>query len=1049
MTTPPRVLIVAAASLGLACATNPDKQTLADLHSVKPDLAEVQIDEGLEKAMHAYERYLSESPESSMTPEALRRLADLKLEKEYGYLGAAAPGAAAAAPAPERSARPLTASSPSPGPAAPAPMAAGPALGDEGPVGTGEAGLAATAAPDAALPGGQTAAGAGPLEAIALYDRLLKNYPDYVYNDWVLYQKARAYDEIGRTEEAIAVVDQLIATYPASEYIDEAQFRRAEYFFVRKKFLDAEESYGAIVAMGPISDYYELALYKLGWTLYKQEMHEEALHQYIALLDHKVASGYDFDQADDESDERRMADTYRVISLSFSSLGGATATTDYFAQYGERSYENRIYHQLAEYYFEKLRYSDAAQTYEAFVDLKPLHQESPGFSMRIIEIYDAGGFPRLVLESKKDFAARYGLQADYWQHFDPAESPDVLRDLKANLGDLANHYHALYQDEAVLVEEKPAHYDEALHWYRAFIGSFAADEGTAAIHYQMADLMLEHEQFADAAAEYEQTAYGYAPHEQAAAAGYAAIYAHREAEKRAPEETRALVTRAAVDSTLRFVEEFPEHENSAVVLSAAARDLYDMGELAHARSTARQLVDRYDEAALPVRREAWATIAHSSFDLEEYVEAEKAYERVLEMTSEEDEARVAVVNSLAASVYKQGEAEVALGEDRAAARHFLRLAEAVPTSDIRPVAEYDAGAAFVRLEDWDEAGRVFEQFRLSHPDHELSSEATKQMAVVYREQGDSARAAEEYERVAAEADDPVLRAEALLVAGEHHEKAEVWDRALAVYQLYVADFAEPLEMSVETRFKIAGLYERAGDQAAYHAELARIVEIEKGAGEARTPRIRVLAGRSALVLSEGQYAEFAAIELTQPFDRSLKKKKRKMEETISTFDRLLDYETADVTAAATYYMAQVYLEFSRALMESERPSGLNPGQMLEYNDVLEEEAFPFEDRAIEVHEKNLELLTAGIYNPWIEKSLTELAELMPGRYAKFEMSTGLLGSIETYAYQRPSASPPPAAPQAPTVEDAPAGPVPAAPADLDDELDSAWVGVPDLARGRG
>ncbi len=1045
MTARIRTMLAVSACFAAACATNPDKQTLRDLHSVDPDLAEVEVDETLDEAMDAYERYLAESPESAMTPEALRRLADLKLEKEYGYLGASTTGSQ---PAPERSAPPSSPLAAAGGPAPAAP--AGPlATGAEMPAAGAEATLAEASAPAEALPGGALTVGAGPAEAIALYDRILARYPDYPHNDWVLYQKARAYDELGRSDEAIEVVERLIARYPYSQYIDEAQFRRAEYFFVRKRFLDAEEAYGAIVKMGPSSDYYELALYKLGWTLYKQELHEEALHQYIALLDHKVETGYDFDQTDDESDERRIADTYRVISLSFSSLGGAVAVTDYFARFGERGYENRIYRKLAEYYLEKLRYSDSAKTYEAFVELKPLHADSPGFSMRVIEVYDAGGFPRLVLESKKDFAARYGLEADYWQHFDPADAPEVLVDLKANLGDLANHYHALYQDEEALPEEKPAHYDEALRWYREYIASFNADEGTPAMHYQMADLMLENESFQGAAVEYETTAYTYEPHEQAPAAGYAAIYAWREAEKRTPEEARPAVTRSAVDSTLRFVQQFPDHENAAVVLSSAARDLYEMGELAFARSTAKGLVDRYDDAELPVRREAWATIAHASFDLEEFSEAEKAYERVLDLTGEDDEGRAAVVDSLAASIYKQGEAQVELGDDRAAAKHFLRVAEAAPTSEIRPVAEYDAGAAYVRLEAWKDAGRVFEAFRESHPDHDLASEATKQIAVVYREQGDSARAADEYERVAAEADDPALRAEALLVAGEHHEKAEVWDRALAVYELYVTEFSEPLETAVETRFKVAELHEKAGDEPARRKQLARIVEIEKQAGDARTPRIRVLAGRSALVLSEDQYDEFAAIELTQPFAKSLKKKKRKMEEAIATFDALIDYETADVTAAATYYMARVYFEFSRSLIESERPTGLTPGQLLEYEDVLEEEAFPFEERAIAVHEKNLELLAAGIYNGWVEKSLSRLADLMPGRYAKFEMSTGLLGSATTFAYQRPGAAAAPTAPApAPVVEEEPDGPVPAAPADLGGEVDSARIDVRDLAKGR-
>src|SRR5690606_455816 len=77
-----------------------------------------------------------------------------------------------------------------------------------------------------------------------------------------------------------------------------------------------------------------------------------------------------------------------------------------------------------------------------------------------------------------------------------------------------------------------------------------------------------------------------------------------------------------------------------------------------------------------------------------------------------------------------------------------------------------------------------------------------------------------------------------------------------------------------------------------------------------------------------------------------------------------------------------------------------------------ENAFPFEEKAIDVHEKNLELIRAGIYNEWIEKSLGKLAQLMPARYAKAEVSSGFLGSIDRYAYRAPSAPPIDGAPEA-------------------------------------
>ena len=219
-------------------------------------------------------------------------------------------------------------------------------------------------------------AGETPRGAIATYRRILDTYPHYERNDQVLYQMARAYDELGENEQAIETMQRLSERYPNSEYLDEIFFRRGEYFFIRRQYLDAEDAYGAVVALRRDSQFHELALYKLGWTFYKQELYDEALHKYIELLDYKLAQGYDFDSINYEADvlmgdleeERRVADTFRVISLAFSNLGGADILNEYFAQRGSRSYEDRIYSNLAEFYVEKLRFNDAADVYRSFVD---------------------------------------------------------------------------------------------------------------------------------------------------------------------------------------------------------------------------------------------------------------------------------------------------------------------------------------------------------------------------------------------------------------------------------------------------------------------------------------------------------------------------------------------------------------------------------------------------------------------------------------------------------------------------------------------------------
>src|SRR6266581_6893963 len=271
--------------------------TLAELRNVRPDVQEVKVEQGLDQAMLQYRRFLEDAPENAMTPEAMRRLADLQLEKQFGIRTGAVKPRKMAAPEP---AQVLAGSQAGSRNLAAAAASAGLQESDQDfeRRTTAEAGILAGSNAEASPADAVRGDPNGPLEAIALYDRLLNEYPNYEQRDKVLYQEARAYDELGRTEEAIATMERLIRTNPHSEHFDEVQFRRGEYFFTRRSFHDAETAYSGIISLGTASSYYELALYKLGWTLYKQEFYEEALQKYIALLDYKVSIGYDFDQTD-------------------------------------------------------------------------------------------------------------------------------------------------------------------------------------------------------------------------------------------------------------------------------------------------------------------------------------------------------------------------------------------------------------------------------------------------------------------------------------------------------------------------------------------------------------------------------------------------------------------------------------------------------------------------------------------------------------------------------------------------------------------------------
>lgn len=984
-----------------ACSLTNERGTLAELEGVKLELKDAKIDGGLDKAMESYRRFLKETPESAMTPEAMRRIADLSLEKEYGFVG----DGESSAPKknvfeqPKKSTPVALAASKTPPGKDKSNLNSESDKDFEKRVSRGEK-IPSKSGKGFDVPapeGGDDLSNANAEQAVRLYTKLLKKYPLYERNDQVLYQLSRAYEELGKVEAAMKVMNRFVKAYPKSRYMDEVQFRRAEYFFTRKKFMDSEEAYQSIVAIGSTSTYYELALYKLGWSFYKQELYEEALHKYFALLDYKVRIGYDFEQTGDQGESKRIEDTYRVISLSFSNIGGAESVTDYFSRFGSRSYEDKIYSKLGEFYLGKRRYSDAAAAYKAFVNLYPFHEVSPHFSMREIEIYKKGGFAKLVIEAKKAFSTTYALDAEYWHYFNIKERQDVISSLKENLKDLANHYHALYQDRR-FYKDKSANYKEALLWYRKYLSSFPKEPESPAINYQMADLMLENKAFGDAAIAYENTAYNYPKHEKSSAAGYAAVYAYREYLKTVPQGRRAEIKQQIIRSSLKFVDTYPEHKKVTIVLGAAADDLYEMKNFELAVKIARKLIGNYPKAEKDLLRSAWLVVGHASFDLTIFTDAEQAYTQVIQLTPPKDRSRAKLFDNLAASIYKQGEQANLLEDYKTAAMHFLRVGKLAPSSKIRPTAEYDAAAALIQLQDWDRAADVLVAFRKNFPNHELQSEATKKVAFVYRSAGKLNLAAAEYERIERDSKDEEVRRGALVLAAELYNETGAREKELAVYRRYVGFFPKPIDTALEIYSKMAAVYKQLGDSKNHIAMLSKIVATDKSAGRQRTDRTRYLAAQAALILTEPMYNRFVDVKLVKPLKRTLLNKKKAMKKAIDAYTALLDYEVADVTAAATYYMAEIYYHFSRALMKSERPKKLSDLEMEQYELALEEQAYPFEEKGINVHKKNVELLNAGIYSGWIDKSIAKLAELFPAVYARKEEHTGFVVTIDTFRY---------------------------------------------------
>ncbi len=836
---------------------------------------------------------------------------------------------------------------------------------------------------------------AGFKNVVGLYQRLLEAYPDYRRNDTVLYQLARAYEIGGRTDEALEVLDDLISKYPDTLLIDEVQFRRGEMLFLRRQYNDSETAYRDIVNYGEKSRFYEQSLYKLGWSRLKLAWYEKSLSPFFDLLDRNVGH-IEIDDGDQRlqglkrAERELVEDTFRVLSISFSYMEGADSISKFLAGRNNPHYDYVIYRNLGDLYLEKERFHDAAISYEAFVELDPYHPKSPLLQDQVIEAYKQGGFPSLVLEGKKDFVKRYGMDGEFWVNNPREQNTEVATHLKVNLMDLAQFYHAEAQKDG-----RKSNFQEAANWYRLYLGYFPGEPDSANTNFLLAEVLFESEDFATAMVEYERTAYEYAAHDKSAEAGYAAILAYREHENVLAGTEKSEWHSQSIDSGLKFADTYPEHPESGAVLTTVAEDLFKQNQFELAIAIGQTVIAKQPAVDARLSRTAWTVIAHSQFDLKNFSAAESAYYSLRKLTPANDvESGQEIKDRIASAIYKQGEHARDGGDLEAAVAHFMRLGQVVPDSDIRATAEYDAAAALINLQAWDRASGVLEQFRTDYPDSEFADDVTQKLAVTYLESGDSGRAAAEFERIAdARSSSDGMRREALWKASGLYKLTGTLPGEQRVLKNILARYPNPLAESIEARFRLLEIARQAGDAGEVTARLEELVAIDATAGAQRSDRTRFLAAKASLELADPVRRRFEVVRLSQPLANSLKLKKGLMEDVIVAYTGAAEYGVAEVTTAATFRLGEVYERFSSDLMESDRPVNLEADALEQYDILLEEQAFPFEEKAIDLYTANTRRAPDGVYDEWVQVSFERLARLMPARYAKMERSEDVITAL--------------------------------------------------------
>jgi TolA-binding protein len=643
---------------------------------------------------------------------------------------------------------------------------------------------------------------------------------------------------------------------------------------------------------------------------------------------------------------------------------------------------------LGDYYFDQGRIKDAADAYKAYVARNPFSVDAPRFDQFAIDAYAKGGFASLALEAKIAFAQHYRVNSPYWQKQSPAQQQSLIPVIANNMEELASHYHAVAQKT-----KNPEDYQHAIVWYRQYIKTFSKTKKVAEINFLLAEALFENRQFEEAAKEYEITAYQYVKAGKNAEAGYAALVAYDEQTKTLQGKRKEIFQRVAIGSALRFGKAFPEDPRAPTVLMKAAEDLIALQKYDQAAVAAKSVLELTGKTTEKMRLTAWMIVAQSELEDGKFGQAESAYKMAQTMAKNDAALNKTIEEGIAAAIYKRGEAMREAGDMEGALAQFKRIAAEVPNTEANIAAQFDVAVNYMASEEWDKAIAEFRRFQSNYPGHDFQAKVSENLVLAYVKSDKPLYAAEELERKLQTQSNIKQKQDVMWQIAQMYEQAETPDKMIAAYEQYVREFPQPLAQATEARHKIATAYKTMGNNKMYVQWLKEVIRSDKFAGANSTDRIKFLAAKASFELAEPTLKSFREIQLKAPLQANLEKKKARMQTAIDAYTQAANYGVEEVTTASVYLLGEIYGSFGKELLNSERPAGLSPDEMEQYDILLEEQAYPFEEKAITIHETNVQRVKEGTYDEWVQKSFAALKKLRPVRYAKAEKSEAVVNAI--------------------------------------------------------
>ncbi len=679
-------------------------------------------------------------------------------------------------------------------------------------------------------------------KSIALYRKLITQFPDYRFNDAAHYLLGYCLEKQDEFDKSQKAYQELIAKYPKSKFTTEAWVRIGEYYFdayTEEGSLNrAAEAYENAI-LDKEHALYDKALYKLGWTYYRMDRFDEAVDRFLLLIDFYEAEAKKKGE-EVGGDLRNEALQYTAISFADEKWGSLTKAQEKLAQMGGRPYEAEIYRRMGNVYFDQTKHPEAIDAYRLVLQKDPTAKDAPQIQQRIVQAYERDRRLEEAFAESTRLANSFGPGTPWYEKW--KRDPDVVSAAQ-ELAEKSLYSSAIYHHQQALVykqeqkfEQAKAAFEVAAKAYGGYLARFPRSKNAYEIQFYYAECLYNSFQFAEAAKNYAAVRDSSQDNKYLNEAAFSAVLAwQRQMELEIKAQTipdlkpvlskdrkegevikpipLAESEKNLIAASDEFLERLPKDEKAPGIAYKAAEIFYSHNDFPEARRRFEEIVKTYPSHE--VAKYSTNLIVESYLAEKNWAEVEKVAARLAsnkEVIDPKSDLYKDLVKFKLGARFNLADQLMQKGEYDEAAKKYIELVGEEPRHEFADKALNNAAVCYENVRRFDSALKIYERIFREYPSSTLADNALFRVAVNAHQSYDFDKAVESYQKLVKDYPASARRQDAMFDTAVLLEALQRYDEAAAAF-LRFADLFPNAEDAPKNQFRAALIYEKQGNYA--------------------------------------------------------------------------------------------------------------------------------------------------------------------------------------------------------------------------------------------